>query len=418
MLMERGTLSASVAHEGYAFGQFVLDLDRGMLLGPQGEIGLRPKSFHVLEYLVEHHGRLVTSQALLEAVWGQTVVTQDSLTQCIVEIRRVLGDDGRHLVRTIPRRGYMLDAPVTRLAATDGTAPVATASAPGGQVGESAPATDAPRRARLMLVLVAAVLVAGLVWLVQREAPVGGGTGVAVPVLPNSVAVLPFVDMSAEQDQEYFGDGIAEEILNLLAQVPALKVIARTSSFSFKGRPVDIAEIAARLGVAHVLEGSVRRSGDRVRITAQLIGTHDSTHLWSESYDRELGDLIDVQTEIAAAVASVLEQELLAARAPERGRPRDPAAYDYFLRARFLFNRRDPGDLDSAREQFEAALRLDPEYAPAWAGLAGVYNVQIVRREGNSSEAGLVASSRIGGARPGARSQRCPRRTCAYCRST
>lgn len=161
--------------------------------------------------------------------------------------------------------------------------------------------------------------------------------------------------MSATQDQEYFGDGIAEEILNLLAQVPELKVIARTSSFSFKGRPADVATIAAQLRAEHVLEGSA--------------------HLWSESYDRQLGDLLEVQRDIAAAVAVVLRGTLLATPPPAGRQPVDPRAYDNFLRARFLFQRRNPGDLELARQRFEAALAVDPDYAPAWAGLAGALSV-------------------------------------------
>jgi len=149
-----------------------------------------------------------------------------------------------------------------------------------------------------------------------------------------SIAVLPFVDMSAKKDQEYMSDGIAEELLNLLAKVPDLKVIARTSSFAFKGKDVDIAEIAKRLNVAHVLEGSVRTSGNKLRITAQLIRTTDSTHLWSESYDRDLDDIFAVQDEIANAIVRALQIHLMGASSSLRdGGTQNVAAYQLYLRA-------------------------------------------------------------------------------------
>ena len=148
-----------------------------------------------------------------------------------------------------------------------------------------------------------------------------------------SIAVLPFVNMSADKEQEYFADGISEELLNLLAQVPELRVIARTSSFSFKGKEVDIAEIARRLNVANVLEGSVRKSGDTLRITAQLVRASDSSHLWSQTYDRQMTDVFKVQDEIAAAVVVGAEDQA-ARRSAEDAMATDPKAYALFLQAR------------------------------------------------------------------------------------
>jgi TolB-like protein/DNA-binding winged helix-turn-helix (wHTH) protein/Flp pilus assembly protein TadD len=360
------------------FGEFTLDLERGELLGPLGEVKLRPKSYQVLCYLVEHAGRLVTKDELFDAIWGQTVVTEDSLTQCLVEIRRALGAGAKRIVRTVPRRGYLFDAEVTALdpvAPGQGQPPVTgpADSTPASPVPPLAPAAR-PITASGIALLAGALLVAALGWwgLADRGSDQAERPQVQpAEMLPNSIAVLPFTDMSATQDQGYFGDGIAEEILNLLAQAPELKVIARTSSFSFKDRPADAATIAAQLRAEHVLEGSVRVSGDRVRVTAQLIGGRDGAHLWSESYDRKLGDLLEVQRGIAVAVAGVLQATLLD-RPPAAGeRLVDPRAYDHFLRARFLFQRRSPGDLELSLQQFEAALAVDPDYAPAWAGLAG-----------------------------------------------
>ena len=186
-----------------------------------------------------------------------------------------------------------------------------------------------------------------------------------------SVAVLPFVDMSAGKDQEFFADGISEELLNLLAKVPQLRVIARTSSFSFKGKDVDIAEIARKLNVANVLEGSVRKSGDTLRITAQLIRASDSSHLWSQTYDRKMTDVFAVQDEIAAAVVEQLKVTLLGA-AP-RARATDPKAYPLFLQARELSRQYSAAGFEQATGLYKQALAIDASYAPAWNGLAHVY---------------------------------------------
>jgi len=186
-----------------------------------------------------------------------------------------------------------------------------------------------------------------------------------------SVAVLPFVDMSAARDQEYFADGISEEVLNLLAKVPQLRVIARTSSFSFKGKEADIAEIARKLNVSNVLEGSVRKSGDTLRITAQLIRASDSSHLWSQTYDRKLTDVFAVQDEIAAAVVDQLKVTLLGA-AP-KARVTDPKAYGLFLQARAVSRQYSAEALQHAVNLYKQALAIDPSYAPAWNDLAFVY---------------------------------------------
>ena len=177
--------------------------------------------------------------------------------------------------------------------------------------------------------------------------------------------------MSADKEQEYFADGISEELLNLLAQVPELRVIARTSSFSFKGKDVDIAEIARRLNVANVLEGSVRKSGDTMRITAQLVRASDSSHLWSQTYDRPMTDIFAVQDEIAAAVVEQLKIKLLAG-AP-KARPTSSAAYEAFLKARVVGRQYTRAGFEEAIAVYQRALALDPSYAAAWEGLAYIY---------------------------------------------
>ena len=186
-----------------------------------------------------------------------------------------------------------------------------------------------------------------------------------------SIAVLPFEDMSQEKNQEYMSDGIAEELLNLLAKIPELRVIARTSSFAFKDQEVDIADIAKKLNVAHVLEGSIRKSGNTIRITTQLIRTSDSTHLWSETYDRPLDDIFAVQDEIAGAVVEQLKIKLLGA-AP-KAKPVDPKAYALYLQGRQFERQGTVASYEQAIALYQQALAIDPGYAEAWSGLAATY---------------------------------------------
>jgi len=199
------------------------------------------------------------------------------------------------------------------------------------------------------------------------QAPALHRTGATAGARPNSIAVLPFANMSADPDQEYFSDGLAEEILNLLAHIPDLKVIARTSAFAFRGKEQDIRSIGDALGVTHVLEGSVRRAGNRLRITAQLIHASDGTHLWSERYDRELSDIFAVQDEISAAIVGVLRIKL-AKSAAQRYTP-NLAAYEAFLKARYFGARVAPESLEQARRCYEQASRLDPAFALPHIGL-------------------------------------------------
>lgn len=345
----------------YRFGAFTLDGERGTLRGPDGELRLRPKSYDLLLYLVRHPGRLVGREELLNAVWGHTAVTDDSVTQCLVEIRRVLGDESRSMVRTVPRRGYRLEVPVDSPAGRDG----------GPGAGEKLSRRPVKWTFAAAAMAGTALLAALAWWGSARHSPAPAPG--AIPA-GNAIAVLPFADLSEAGDQDHFGAGIAEEILNLLAQLDSLKVIARTSSFAFQGQAMDVRDIARRLGVTHVLEGSVRRSGDRMRITAQLVDGRDGVHLWSHSYDREVGDIFDLQLEIAQQVSAVLAAAL---HVESPARHRDVRAYEHLLRGRFLFQRRAPGDMERAREHFEAAVALDPEDGAAWAALSGCLTVEI-----------------------------------------
>lgn len=240
----------------YRFGRFRLDLGLGALISNGHEIRLRPQAYEVLRILAENHGKLVTKAHLFRAIWGDKVVTDNSLTHCLIDIRRAIGDFDFSMIRTVPRRGFIFTLPVTEVRVNSAS---------------------------------------------QRQ----------YMQLPNSIVVLPFVDMSEEGNQRFFADGLVEEILNSLAQIPDVRVIARTSSFSFRERDVDIATIAEQLNVKHALEGSVRKSGARVRITVQLVETATSLHLWAQTYDREVHDVLRVESEVARAVANQLQFRLL-----------------------------------------------------------------------------------------------------------
>ena len=190
-------------------------------------------------------------------------------------------------------------------------------------------------------------------------------------VSEKSIAVLPFVDMSEKHDQEYFGDGMAEELVNLLVKIPDLKVIGRTSSFQFKGKTDDLRKVGTALGAAYVVEGSVRRSGDHIRVTAQLIDTRDGTHRWSETYDREASDTIKVQDEIATSLVRALQLEV-ASSGVLQGRvlPKNGEAYDTYLRGLHALNRFDQPGMNEAVAHFRHALTLDPLFVPAAEQLA------------------------------------------------
>jgi TolB-like protein/Flp pilus assembly protein TadD len=264
-------------------------------------------------------------------------------------------------------------------------APVATpAGAPTSHVPASAVPGRSPNRTSL---LVATVVGLGLVgfaaerlWLSSRRVvatPALAPTmptpvpATAAPTIPEkSVAVLPFLDMSEKKDQEYFSDGLSEELIGMLAKVPALRVPARTSSFYFKGKSTTVAEIARVLGVAHVLEGSVRKSGKHLRITAQLVRADNGYHLWSETYDRQLDDIFKVQDEIAGAVVKALKLSLLATARAEASHDLEPGAYEAYLKGRYYWNKRTAEGMQKAQAFFQQAIDKDPGYGAAYSGLA------------------------------------------------
>ena len=266
-----------------------------------------------------------------------------------------------------------------------------------------APAVFARSRKRMALVVASVVslvivgFAADRLWLSTHRtaarpatAPVASAPVpvTAAPAIPEkSVAVLPFVDMSEKKDQEYFADGMAEEILDLLAKIPGLRVIGRTSSFQFKGKNVDLREVGKSLGAAYVLEGSVRRSQDRIRVTAQLIATRDGAHRWSDSYDRPIGDVIRVQDDIAAGLVRAIQVAVGAADPVVREAAINPAAYDLYLKARAARDRLDAQGTRESIRYYEQALRITPTFAEATLGLASVLTFYVTSGEGGTDTA-------------------------------
>jgi len=249
--------------------------------------------------------------------------------------------------------------------------PAAPATPNAGAV-DSSPGRRARRSMRLIAVITTLALVAvGIVAFVKSRHPSAGTTA---SVLDKSIAVLPFIDMSEKRDQEYFSDGLTEELIDHLAHAPELRVVSRTSSFQFKGRNEDVRTIAGMLGVANVLEGSVRKAGNELRVTAQLIRASDGTHLWSQTYDRALEDIFRLQDEIATTVSNALQVALSPSPRPVTGAGiTNTEAYSSFLRGNYFWNRGNTGDDDRAIEQYQQAIQQQPDYALAWAQLGRVY---------------------------------------------
>jgi serine/threonine protein kinase/Tfp pilus assembly protein PilF len=209
----------------------------------------------------------------------------------------------------------------------------------------------------------------------ERELGRAGAPGVAEPLDIPSLAVLPFANLSADKENEYFSDGLAEDVIDALTQVPGLRVMARTSAFAFRGKEQDVREIGARLNVEHIVEGSVRRAGNRIRVTAQLVKASDGYHLWSQRFDREMTDVFAIQDEISQAIVEKLRLRLAADRPLVKRHTENVEAYNLYLKARYQLFRLTPEGLAKSKEYYEQAIALDPNYALAWQGLAGFYNL-------------------------------------------
>lgn len=301
------------------FGDCVLDPERRELRRSTGAVAVGPQVFDLLLHLVENRDHVVGRDELLEAVWRGRIVSESTITSHINAARGAIGDNGKdqRLIRTVARKGFRFV----------------------GEVRESPFAAGAWERARPL----------------------------ALPDKP-SIAVLPFANLSGDAEQDYFADGVVEDVITALSRIRWLFVIARNSSFTYKGRAVDVIQVGRDLGVRYVLEGSIRKAANRVRITGQLVDATTGGHLWAERYEGALGDVFELQDRITESVVSAIAQEL--ERAEIERATRKPTerldAYDHFLRGMANFHVGSEVAIDRALASFHQAIALDPDYASAY----------------------------------------------------
>jgi transcriptional activator of cad operon len=348
---------------------------------------LEPRAMRVLVCLAERAGEVVSVNQLLDAVWKDLVVTPDSVYQAIAGLRRALGDDTKEpvYIANVLRRGYRLVAPVTWVASGSPTPGEPTAEPPEIPVIVTRATVRSWLWPSVVLVLVAAsalgyVIAESLRPSNRTLAVVHEPTALTVGPVDPSVAVLPFVDMSDEKDQEYFADGLSGVLIDRLAMVPGLQVRGRTSSLYFKGKQVPVPEIAKALGVVNLLEGTVRKSGNTLRVTARLERGDNGYQIWSHTFDGPLTDVFKIQDEIADAVVQVLKLSILDHYLPEAVRTTSIEAYALYFRAQSNMVSNGVADFDAASQRLHAALRLDPRFAGAWAYLALVTTWQFDMR--------------------------------------
>jgi len=376
----------------YRLGDCELDDARFELRRAGQTVPVEPQVLELLLYLVAHRERAVTRRELFEKVWRGRVVTDSALNSRIKAARAAIGDDGssQSQIRTLHRTGYRFVAPVEELTAASVAAappPSAVRAAVAAQNAQPQPAPPLVRRGVGLVgaALGLAVAVGAFSLLPPPARHVGSSAAVAsstatpatpapAPAIkPKSLAVLPFADLSPDAQQKYFTDGIGVELLKVLSHLPDLQVTGRVSSAYFEGRDAPPSAIGEKLGVAHLLTGSVRKAGERVRITVELTDTGSGYQVWSESYDRQLGDIFDVQDEIAERVAAALQVRLGLGASAEIGMTRNVAAYDEFLRGFAAYNERRPEAFSLAVEHMHRAIALDPSFSRAWAYVYCIY---------------------------------------------
>jgi TolB-like protein/DNA-binding winged helix-turn-helix (wHTH) protein/Tfp pilus assembly protein PilF len=351
--------------KGFRLGAWTVVPEHGEISNGADTHRLEPKVMDVLQCLARHAGSLVTKQQLVDAVWQGRPVSDEVIARCISALRTHLGDDHRdpEYIETLPKRGYRLITPVQPVEADASRSP-------------SAP----PRRRRLgWRHVLAAVAAAAIIYTAWRE---------FAPDVPagsfESIAVLPFTNLSAEPDQ-YLADGVTEELTFALTQLPDLKVAARTSAFQFRDTALDVREIGREIGVDGIIEGSVRREGDDLRVTAQLVDAHTGYHLWAVTFDGSVSDVFRLQRRVAERV-----RDSIGARKPPRdlavAEPADPAAYDLYLRGRYALNRRGAPSLEHAIGLFEESIALNPDYGPAYLQLANAYLLMPAYTAGQTDE--------------------------------
>ncbi|MCP4272673.1 MAG: hypothetical protein GY781_12025 [Gammaproteobacteria bacterium] len=328
-------------------------------------VSIEPLVFDLLVYLLTNRDRLVTRQEILDSIWEDREVSDSAISNLIKSARKVIGDDGnqQRIIKTIHGRGYQFILNVNMIDNANNANANLTQTY--------------STKVKLPVIITVLIIVSFLLYIFFSGSSIDDEKNSALPDTENaqkSIAVMAFGDMSPNNDQEYFSDGISEGILNVLAKIPNLHVISKSSAFAFKGKTINIPETAKKLGVQYILEGSVRKAGHRIRITSQLIEASSDKHLWSETYDRELtvDNIFDIQDDISAAIVATLKSKLGIHAQTVRREMSDINidAYNEYLQGRFFVEKRTQEDIDIALSHFNRAIELAPEYALAWMGKA------------------------------------------------
>jgi len=353
------------------FDDFELDVRAGQLRKRGVRLRLQGQPLQVLAVLLNRAGEVVTREELRSQIWSaDTFVDFDhSLHNAIARIREALGDSAETplYIETLPRRGYRFIAPVEKEEAQ-----VSPTSGKSVRPGEVRVAPGLGKHRALVTTFLALLVIAFAVWLALTGTHLTG----AAPRL-NSIAVLPLSNLSGDPSEEFFADGMTDQLITDLAKVGSLRVVSRTSVIRYKGTKKGLPEIARELNVDAIVEGSVIRSGQRVRVTAQLLQAPTDRHLWAETYDRDLGDVLKLQGEVADAIAQQVRAQLTPQQQAQirRADVVNPAAYDSYLKGRLYFTTEftKPSSLKKAQQDFEESIQRDPNFALAYAGLADTY---------------------------------------------
>jgi TolB-like protein/DNA-binding winged helix-turn-helix (wHTH) protein len=406
----------------YEFGPFVLDAGERLLCHGTAQADLPPRAFDTLLALVKSEGRLLEKDALMRTVWGETVVEESNLTQVIYLLRKTLreGDGGVRYIETVPKRGYRFVAKVREVEAVGSngnghggttSSSVARGSSNGSDAAPSATSAAVQSQSRqahkeeiipwppirnqqkktalwpgwlqaliaVLAVLITISILQGMGWKQRLFGAVSQG-----PI--RSIAVLPLQNLSNDPNQEYFADGMTDELITDLAQVRALKVVSKTSIMQYKGTRTPLPAIGKALRVDAVVEGSVLRSGDRVRITAQLIRTSTDRHIWAKAYDGDLKDVLSLQARVAEEITDQVKLNLSPQESGRLHRERsvNPEALELYLRGRYALNQRNPEGLRTAARYFNQAVEKDPNFALAYSGLADSSTLMVLFGEGGA----------------------------------
>ncbi len=363
---------AQAAKHLYEFGPFRMDPSEGLLLRDDQPIPLAPKAFEALLLLVESSGHLIEKEVLMQKLWPDSFVEEANVSKYIFTLRQALsdGEEGQKYIETVPKRGYRFVAPVQKLAAE--SVEQAPAEMPSRE-GEEAKTVTSTTRWRIALVaaVLAATAVVLLVWLDLGEWRARLFGGPARPV--RTIAVLPLLNLSGDTAQDYLADGMTEALTTDLARMESLQVISRTSAIQYKATKKSLPVIARELNADAVVEGSVQHSGNRVRVTAQLVRASDDRQLWANTYERDFPDVLALQDEVASAIAKQVESRLGGPKPapPPKVQAVNIEAYENYLRANYYF---DNFDLQKSIDYYHQAIKLDPSYAPAYAHMAEAYS--------------------------------------------